>query len=96
MAYTHFEVDENKRPGKRLMDAMRKLRDAWNDFRSLRGCMIQQKDSDTDFTSIAQNFGYAGADGAAKEANAQASFAEIDSAFGVSDTAIEQLLNRHL
>jgi hypothetical protein len=96
MAYSHYEVDENKRPAKRLMDTMRKLRDAWNDLRALRGCMIQQKDGDTDFTSIVSNYGYAGADATAKEANAQASFAEIDSAFGAGDAAITQMLDRHL
>jgi hypothetical protein len=96
MAYSHYEVDENKRPARALMDTMRRLREAWNQLRNLRGSMIQQKDGESDFTTIVANFGYAGADGSAKETNAQASFGEIDSAFGTGDAAISQLLDRHL
>jgi hypothetical protein len=96
MAYSHYEVDFNKKPGRQLVETLTALRNAWNQLRALRGSMIQQKDSDTDFTSIAANFGYAGTDSAAKETNAQASFGEIDSAFGSGDSAITQLLDRHL
>lgn len=96
MAYSHYDVDLNKKPGRQLLETMQALRNAWNQLRALRGSMIQQKDSDTDFTSIAANFGYSGADASAKETNAQASFGEIDSAFGTGDAAITQMLDRHL
>jgi len=96
MAYTHYEVDETLKPARDLMDTLRNLRRAWMDFAAVRGCLLQQKDADTDFTSIAANYGYAGVDAAAKEANAQASFAEIDSAFGAGNGAIVQMLDRHL
>lgn len=96
MPYSHYEVDETNKPARDLMDAMRRLRDAWQRLAAVRGCLIQQKDGDTDFTSIAATYGYAGADAAAKETNAQASFSEIDSAFGAGDDAITQMLNRHL
>lgn len=96
MAYSHYEVDESLKPARDLMDALRKLQEAWDRVRAVRGRMIQQKDTDTDFTSIAANYGYAGADSAAKETNAQASFAEIDSAFSNADAAVTQLLDRHL
>ncbi len=95
MAYSHFEVDETLKPARDLMDTLRKLRQAWVDFAAVRGCLIQQQDSSTDFTSIAANYGYAGADAAAKETAAQASFAEMDSAFA-GNAAITQMLDRHL
>lgn len=96
MAYTHYEVDETKKPARDLMDTLRELRRAWQDFASVRGCLVQQKDADTDFTSIVTNYGYAGADAAGKETNAQASFGEIDSAFSAGNAAIVQMLDRHL
>ena len=96
MAYTHYELDETLKPARDVMDTLRKLRQVWQEFTGVRGCLIAQKDSDTDFTSIAANYGYAGADAAAKETNAQASFAEIDSAFGNANAAIVQMLDRHL
>lgn len=96
MAYSHYEVDENEKPGRDLMEALRKLRHAWDLFSAVRGQIIQQKDADTDFTSVAERFGYAGDDAAAKEANAEASFGEINSAFGNADAAITQMLDRHL
>lgn len=95
MAYSHFEVDESLKPARDLMDTLRKLRQAWQEFASMRGCLVQQQNSNTDFTSIAASYGYAGSDAAAKETNAQASFAEIDSAFS-GNAAIVQMLDRHL
>lgn len=95
MAYTHYEVDETLKPSRDLMDTLRKLRQAWQEFTSVRGCLIQQQNASDDFTSIAANYGYAGVDAAAKKANAQESFAEIDSAFG-GNNAIVQMLDRHL
>ena len=96
MAYSHYEVDETKKPARDLMDALRKLRNAWDLLAAVRGSMIQQKDDATNFTSIAANYGYVGSDAAAKETNAQNSFAEIDSAFGNADAAVTQMLDRHL
>ncbi len=95
MAYSHYETDETLKPARDLMDTLRKLRQAWQEFTSVRGCLVQQQNSSTDFTSIAANYGYAGADAAAKETNAQASFGEIDSAFA-GNAAIVQMLDRHL
>lgn len=95
MAYAHYEVDETLKPARDLMDTLRKLRQVWQEFTGVRGCLIQQQNASDDFTSIAANYGYAGADGSAKEANAQASFAEIDSAFA-GNAAITQMLDRHL
>lgn len=96
MAYSHYEVSESLKPGADLLKALRDLRNAWNQLRACRGQLIQKKDGDTDFTSIVSLYGYAGADASAKETNAQASFAEIDSAFSNSDAAITQMLDRHL
>ena len=95
MARVHYEVDENLKPARDLMDTLRKLRQAWQEFTAVRGCLIQQKDDATDFTSISEDYGYAGADATEKEANAEASFAEIDSAFA-GNAAIVQMLDRHL
>ncbi len=95
MAYSHYEVDETLKPARDLMDTLRSLRQAWKDFTAVRGCLIQQQNGATDFTSIAANYGYAGADAATKETNAQNSFGEIDSAFG-GNAAIVQMLDRHL
>jgi len=96
MAYSHYEVDETLKPARDLMGTLRDLRAAWQAFAAVRGCLIQQQDGATDFTSIAANYGYAGADGTAKEANAQGSFGEIDAAFGAGNAAIVQMLDRHL
>ena len=95
MAYSHYEVDETLKPARDLMDTLRKLRQVWQEFAGVRGCLIQQQDSSSNFTSIATNYGYAGSDATAKETNAQASFAEIDSAFA-ANAAIVQMLDRHL
>lgn len=89
-------VDETFKPARDLMEAMRGLRTAWDKLRSVRGSMIQQKDGASDYTTIAANFGYAGADAAAKEANAQASFEEIDGNWATVDAKIDQMLCRHL
>ncbi len=96
MAYTHYEVDETLKPARDLMDTLRKLRQAWADFVAVRGCLIQQQDSGTDFTSIAANYGYEGADAAAQETNAQASFTQLDTAYTAANSAIVQMLDQHL
>lgn len=83
MAYSHYEVDETLKPARDLMDAMLGIWFApWL-------VLIQKQDDTDDFTSIAAQYGYAGADAAGKEANAQASFAEIDSSWSTVDGKIE-------
>ena len=100
MADVHYEVDETLKPARDMMDALRSLASAWDRITRLRGTLIQNKDADQSGNAVyAQNasrYGYSGADSAAQQANAAASFAEIDSAFGAGDAAITQILNRHL
>lgn len=101
MSATHYDVTRNgNQASGDFIDAFRSLAMAWDKFTRLRGIMIQTKDNDASgnnvYAVIATNYGYAGADIAAKNANAAASFAEIDSAFSNSDAAITQLLDRHL
>lgn len=100
MAYTHFEVDETLKPARDLMDTLRTLRSAWQNFTAVRGCLLQQLDDvagkPTDLASVAKNYGYKGASADAQMENAKASFAEIDSAFGSGNAAIVQMLDRHL
>lgn len=96
----HYEVDETLKPARDLMDTLRALRIAWQNFVGVRGCLIQQKDgtsgTSTDYVSIAASYGYAGADAATKQANAKASFDQIDTAFTAGNNAITQMLDEHL
>jgi hypothetical protein len=100
MSYSHYEVNETLKPARDLMDALRSLRAAWDAFRNVRGCLIQQQDAATgnatDFTSIAVNYGYAGLNTSGQQTDAKASFAEIDSAYNAGQSAITQMLDRHL
>jgi hypothetical protein len=96
MADTHYEVDRATVDGREFFDVMKNLRKAWTEFANLRGVMIASKLDATDFTQVATRYGYSGADAAAKEANAEASFGEIDSAYGNGNAAIMQMLDRHL
>lgn len=100
MADTHYEVDETTKPGRDFMEAMRSLASAWDRFTRLRGVLIEQKDNSTTgdavFAQIATRYGYEGADAAAQQSAAAASFAEVDSAYGAGNAAITQMLNRHL
>lgn len=100
MADSHYEADETIPGGRNLMDIMRGLQAYWNRFRNLRDAIIQEKDGgasgNAQFAKPALLIGYVGADTAAKQAAAAASFGEIDSAFGAGDAAISQMLARHL
>lgn len=100
MSATHYEVSRNTQAGNDFLEAMRGLASAMDKLTRLRGVLIQTKDNAASgndvYAVIATNYGYAGADTATKNANAAASFAEIDSAFVASDSVITQLLDRHL
>jgi hypothetical protein len=87
---THYGMDEASKPGRDAMEVFRKLRQVWAELKGLRGCIIQLKDGASDFTTVASTYGYE------SEAEAEASFGEIDSAFSNADAAVTQMLDRHL
>lgn len=99
MSDMHYELG-NTQAGRDAFNALQNLAAAWDRFTRLRGVLIQQKDNaetgDAVYAVIAERYDYAGGDTAAKQAAANASFAEINSAFGAADAAITQMLNRHL
>lgn len=91
----HYQVDEdNSAEARELMDTIRKLTVNLDVLDSVRNKMTAMKNAPgaTEFDKIAENYSVVGADTAARQANAEDIFAEIDSAFGNS-AALRQLLN---
>jgi hypothetical protein len=100
MSNTHYDFNAFASPGSDLMSALRQLATAWDQFTRRHGILIQQKDNAASgnavYAEIASAYGYSGALTADQQANAAASFAEMDSAFNIADAAITQMLDRHL
>lgn len=100
MSNNHYDVNINSYPASDLIDCLRQLANAWDRFSRRRGVLIQQKDTTAQgnavFAEIAAIYNYSGVTDQDKQANAAASFAEIDSAFSGADAAITQMLDRHL
>ena len=94
MADTHYEVDESLKPARDLMEAMRSLAAAWDRLSRVRGVLIQTRtgdgSADTDYATIVTRYGYS------SNAEARASFEEIDGNWATVDAKIQQMLNRHL
>jgi hypothetical protein len=87
MADAHYEVDEALKPARDLIDPLRKIAQGWDGLTRARGVLIQRRDGDgsqaSHYAGITAAYGYA------SDAEAKASFEEIDA-------AITQMLNRHL
>lgn len=100
MADVHYEVDEANKPGRDLMDAMRDIARAWDKLARVRGILIQSRTGDgtqaSHYDQVAERYGYSGTDASAQQANAKASFEEIDGNWSTVNDKIQQMVNRHL
>lgn len=99
MSNNHYDLSGTLQ-GIELVNSLKTLALAWDQFTRLRGVLVQRKDTsasgDAVFAEIAVTYGYEGVDDAEKQAKAAASFSEIDTAFSTANASITQMLNRHI